>query len=287
MRMIYRLANTFTAAPRLTVDLLQTLFVNLKDDALAFLAGIWINGTMKNVDEVLLGTVAVRHAAAFLEAHIGADDGTDFQTIFPAILVALQSHDVNTRHAALACIWGLRRLADRRFTAVYKFDIVYGQSESECCLMFSIASISHNITGIWVDQLQYLDREDFKRYLDALGEYSDHLAHDVKQVKVFHQQHLVPDKTDKKRDAEYVQHCILSFSPATDSSTGINTVSCATCSRISTHSGFRVRRLPFSRLSSPYQTVQRPRCYSPLCRCYHLRQQRPRRTTNALWNLLI
>lgn len=114
------------------MNLLQTLFVNLKDDVLAFLAGIWISCVAETGDTDLLVTVALRHAAAFLEAHIAEDNGTDFQTIFPAFLVALQSRDVDVRQAALACISCLRRLADRRFTAVYRFDTIYGQSESEC-----------------------------------------------------------------------------------------------------------------------------------------------------------
>lgn len=132
MRTIYRLANMSTSAPRLTMNLLQTLFINLKDDALAFLAGIWINCTPKNNNDDLLVTVALRHAVAFLEAHIAEDGGMDFQTIFPAFLVALQSESVDIRQAALACISCLRRLADRQFTAVYRFDTIYGQSESEC-----------------------------------------------------------------------------------------------------------------------------------------------------------
>jgi U3 small nucleolar RNA-associated protein 10 len=113
------------------MSLLQTLFVNLKDDALAFLAGIWINRAQENSEEDL-STVALRHAAAFLEAHLAEDDGTDFQTIFPAFLVALQSQDVDIRRAASDCITCLCRLADRRFSAVYRFDTIYGQSESEC-----------------------------------------------------------------------------------------------------------------------------------------------------------
>jgi U3 small nucleolar RNA-associated protein 10 len=113
------------------MSLLQTLFVHLKDDALTFLAGIWINYIPENNEENVLPTMALRHAEAFLEAHVTEDDGTDFQTVFPAFLVALQSRDVDVRQAALACISCLRRLADHRFTAVYKFDIIYGQNESE------------------------------------------------------------------------------------------------------------------------------------------------------------
>lgn len=113
------------------MSLLQTLFINLKDDALAFLAGIWINRAQENSEEDLLSVVALRHAAAFLEAHFAEDDGTDFQTIFPAFLVALQSQDMHIRRAASDCMSCLCRLADRRFLTVYRFDTIYGQSESK------------------------------------------------------------------------------------------------------------------------------------------------------------
>jgi U3 small nucleolar RNA-associated protein 10 len=73
----------------------------------------------------------------------------------------------------------------------------------------SLAYSSHDGNVNLADQLQYLDRDDFKRYIDALGEQTDHLAHDVEHVKLFHQQHLGPDKTDKKRDAECVLRSIL------------------------------------------------------------------------------
>ena len=132
MRTIYRLANISTSAPRLTMNLLQTLFIHLKDDALAFLAGIWITCVPESNEAKVLPIMALRHAEAFLEAHITEDDGTDFQTVFPAFLVALQSRDMDVRQAALSCISCLRRLVDRRFTAVYKFDVIYGQNESEC-----------------------------------------------------------------------------------------------------------------------------------------------------------
>jgi len=145
MRTIYRLANMSTSAPLLTMNLLQTLFVNLKDDALAFLAGIWVNCPLENSDEDLLATVALRHAAAFLEAHIAEDDGMDFQTVFPAFLVALQSRDVGRREAALACISCMRRLSDRRFTSVYRFDTIYGQSDSESAPKLAFATMTVTI----------------------------------------------------------------------------------------------------------------------------------------------
>jgi hypothetical protein len=65
-----------------------------------------------------------------------------------------------------------------------------------------IRFLSFHDDNLFVDQLQYLDRDDFNRYLDAIGEKLDHLAHDVEHVKLFHGQHLGSDRADKKRDTE-------------------------------------------------------------------------------------
>lgn len=259
MRTIYRLANISTAVPRLAMNLLQMLFVNLKGDALAFLAGIWVSCVLETGDANLVPSVALHHALAFLEAHIAEDDGMDFQTIFPAFLVALQSQDVDVRQAALTCILCLRRLADRRFTTVYRFDTIYGRSESEYDLRLPVV-LRLIMNGVLADQLQYLDQEDFKRYLDALREQADHLALDVEHVKLFHQQHLGPDNADKKRDGEYVSRSIPYLDSLSDILVGTNIASCATCSPTSTPLVFRVLRLSFSRLSKPYQIVRRLRC---------------------------
>lgn len=52
--------------------------------------------------------------------------------------------------------------------------------------------------------LQYLEQEDSKQYLNALIEHRDHFLTDPSYLRVFHEQHLIRGKSDKKRDAEYV-----------------------------------------------------------------------------------
>ncbi|KAG5637085.1 hypothetical protein H0H81_005818 [Sphagnurus paluster] len=187
-RKIYRLANASGSTPVFTTHILETLFTSLQGDSLAFLAGIWM-APIQAKAESLLRTVALSHAAAFLQAHVSEDDGVDFQTILPALLVALQISEADARHAALACISHLCQLADRKLTSVYSFDTIYGKGEY---------------------QLQYLDRDDLKKYIDALQEHRDHLAHDFNYLTLFHQQHLGRIKGDKKRDSEY-KHRILCF----------------------------------------------------------------------------
>jgi U3 small nucleolar RNA-associated protein 10 len=122
MRTIYHLANVSTT-------LLQALFVNFKEDALAFLAGIWSTNDAEILKESR--SVTLLHAAAFLEAHILEDDGIDFQTILPPLLVALQDPDAQICQGALECISRIRILSDRRLSSVYRFDTVYGDSERE------------------------------------------------------------------------------------------------------------------------------------------------------------
>ncbi|KAG6857013.1 hypothetical protein H0H87_010685 [Tephrocybe sp. NHM501043] len=188
IRKVYKVANISSSAPTFTTNVLQSLFIGLKSDALAFLAGIW-TGTSNDEGADDLRTVALYHAAAFLQAHALEDDGVDFQTILPSLLVAIQSTDVGRRDVALTCVSTLSQLADRKFKTVYGFDTIYGKSD---------------------DQLQYLDRDDLKTYLNALVEHHDHLSHDVEYIKVFHQQHLGKDKNDKKKDSEYKRR-ILCF----------------------------------------------------------------------------
>ena len=129
MRSIYRLANASSNMPILATTILQILFVNLKGDALAFLAGIWATGGKEDFKESK--SIALLHAAAFLEAHILEDDGIDFQTILPTLLVALQNPDQQVCRGALECISRVRMLAGRKLSSVYRFDVIYGHGDSE------------------------------------------------------------------------------------------------------------------------------------------------------------
>ena len=129
MRTVYHLANVSTTLPVLSSRLLQALFVNFKEDALIFLAGIWSTRDAGILKESR--SVALLHAAAFLEAHILEDDGIDFQTILPPLLVALQDPDAQICQGALECISRIRILSDRKLSLVYRFDTVYGDSERE------------------------------------------------------------------------------------------------------------------------------------------------------------
>ncbi|KAF9480276.1 hypothetical protein BDN70DRAFT_905831 [Pholiota conissans] len=187
MRSVYQLANASTTVPVLSTTILQVLFVSLKEDALAFLAGIWSCGNQEAFKDSR--GISLLHAAAFLEAHILEDDGVDFQTILPSLLVALQSTDAQVCQGAVECISRVRILAERKLLSVYRFDTIYGQNDRT---------------------LQYLDQDDLQRYLTGLIERRDHFANDASYLKVFHAEHLARNKADKKRDADY-KHRVICY----------------------------------------------------------------------------
>lgn len=127
MRAVYALANRSSTLPVITSCLLRILFMNLKTDALVFLAGVWTSPTsLASDDNSLLQEVALLHAAAFLEAHVLEADGMDFQTILPAVLVGLLNQATGVRKAAIECLSRIRLISEKKLKSVYKFDEVYG-----------------------------------------------------------------------------------------------------------------------------------------------------------------
>jgi U3 small nucleolar RNA-associated protein 10 len=52
--------------------------------------------------------------------------------------------------------------------------------------------------------LQFLDKDDYKRYLSALEERKEYLVTDSDYMSVFHEQHLGQNKSDKTKEAECV-----------------------------------------------------------------------------------
>lgn len=135
MRTVYYIASSSSLSPVISTGLLQVLFTNLKDDALAFLAGIW-SGARRAEDNEQLQALALLHASAFLQAHIDENDGVDYQTIVPLLLIGLSNPSGLVRQAAIKCVTQLQILAERQLITVYKFDGIYGVKESklmDCC----------------------------------------------------------------------------------------------------------------------------------------------------------
>jgi len=194
MRVVYRLANASTSLPVVSSAILQLLFLSLKDQSLAFLAGIWTNSDQKVRD---LKAISLLHAAAFLEAHILEDDRMDFQTILPSIFVALQDSDTQLSQAALECISRIWILSEHPLQSVYQFDVIYGQSDGKLELRNSGWMLI-----ICIETLQYLDQEDLKRYLTGLVEHRDHLCSDPSYLAIFHREHLGKLTVERRKEAE-------------------------------------------------------------------------------------
>ncbi|KAG7447396.1 uncharacterized protein BT62DRAFT_967377 [Guyanagaster necrorhizus] len=177
MRSIYEMANS--SSSNVAMHMLRTLFMNIADEALAFLTGIWAIS-----DDEDLAVVAFGHTIALLKAHMSGDESVDFQTIVPSLLVSLQSPSLEIRKAALQCVSLLAKASEKKYVRVYAFDTIYGASTGEL-------------------NLQYLDQDDLKRYLSAIVEHEEHLLHDPVFLSIFHIEHLQRLKSDKRKHAQY------------------------------------------------------------------------------------
>ncbi|KAH9033947.1 hypothetical protein EDB84DRAFT_1578278 [Lactarius hengduanensis] len=162
MRSIYKLSNSSSSLSTIPASLLRAQFINLADDALAF----WWE-------------TALSHALTFILAHEATEKVIDFQTVLPALLVALGDPDRGVRHRASECVHLLARLSTaKQVSGVYAFDTIYGDSTS---------------------QLKYLNWDDFQKYTEALTTYREHCIHDPKYIRTVHQQYLARDPSDKKK----------------------------------------------------------------------------------------
>ncbi|KZT03292.1 uncharacterized protein LAESUDRAFT_744673 [Laetiporus sulphureus 93-53] len=189
MRAVYYLSNSTASLPLLSTNLLRALFMNLADDALVFLAGVWTSPSVKGDNGSMhVRVAALYHAVAFLEAHCATEHYIDFQTILPSILVALQDAELRVREAALECVAILAKLAQaKEVSSIYAYDTIYGQT-------------SH--------LLQYVDWEDFCKYISALGSFGKHFLHDAGYMRVFHQEYLSSGKNEKKKLKGFKQRIV-------------------------------------------------------------------------------
>ena len=129
---MYGLVNSSSAFPALSSQLTKSLFVALGEDALKFLAGVWLRSPTNSAQFEPHRYSALKHAAAFIEAHFSSQRFVDFQTILPALLVAAQDADHRIREAALDGVAAMIRLAQAKSPiAVYAFDAIYGESSGK------------------------------------------------------------------------------------------------------------------------------------------------------------
>jgi U3 small nucleolar RNA-associated protein 10 len=127
MRSIYRLTNSSSSLSVIPASLLRAQFIHLADDALAFLVGIWLSE-----GDAWLRRIALSHAFAFVAAHEATEHVIDFQTVLPALLIALGDSDRGVRHQASECMQLLARLSKaKQASGVYAFDAIYEKNTSK------------------------------------------------------------------------------------------------------------------------------------------------------------
>ncbi|KDQ16943.1 hypothetical protein BOTBODRAFT_144298 [Botryobasidium botryosum FD-172 SS1] len=199
VRKVYTLANSSSSLHVVSTNLLRALFLNLREQTLLFLAGIWSSpssgadtgegegerGEEKEWEGVRLA--ALHHGLAFLQAQ-NAEKPRDFQVVLPSLLVALQSEDRRVRAAAILCVRALvAAVSTSQRPDIYGQDDVYGKAS---------------------DKVQLLDWADFTKYAKAVDEHGDHFATDATYVGVFHQTALRKQKSDTKKEAAYKQRVL-------------------------------------------------------------------------------
>ena len=181
LRAVYTVSNSAVSLPLLSTHLLRLLFINLADDGLAFLVGLWLSPSTP----VHIQYAALRHACAFMEAYVATGRTVDLQTVLPALIIGLQSTDPGTRDAAARCVSVIAKLSfSPEAESIYAFDAIYGAQGSS--------------------RLQYLDWADVQKYARALAEARDSLVHDPEYVQAFHREHLASIKGEPKKVAGFV-----------------------------------------------------------------------------------
>jgi U3 small nucleolar RNA-associated protein 10 len=154
MRSIYKVAGQ--SAPTISTGLLDGLFNYLKDDTLAFLAGIWTSVEPNSANDQL-HVKALRHATAFLKAYQNVPSRLDFQVVSPSIIAALQNLDLPARETALECLDILADFSYARPSSVYGFDTIYGDSSGMLHLC-GVAACLHSALyqecyNIWIGRI--------------------------------------------------------------------------------------------------------------------------------------
>ncbi|KAF9238673.1 hypothetical protein BU15DRAFT_88298 [Melanogaster broomeanus] len=176
MREIYILASTSAiAAPtQLSTSLLQALFLNLRDNSLAFLLGILLSTS--SVAE-LVRTHALLHVLAFLRGHTEAS-AVDFQTVLPSLITVLLQTRTDKRDRALIfeSISLMGNITEKKH--MYGLDTIYGAASS---------------------QLQYIDTHDLSIYIKAMVQNRDQLVQDANYIQMFHQRHFEGSNAKYKR----------------------------------------------------------------------------------------
>lgn len=144
---LYSLLSTTHELSPLVRHLLLSLFVNIGEGTLLFLAGLWASiesSSSSVVKDHPTSTAALHHARAFLTAHTGLEKKRDFQVIVPSVLIALMSEERGVREAATMFLKTLVEIGKEIGSGsgegeveIYAFDAAYRRA-CESYLLFTL-----------------------------------------------------------------------------------------------------------------------------------------------------
>ncbi|KAJ2747982.1 snoRNA-binding rRNA-processing protein utp10 [Coemansia sp. BCRC 34301] len=140
----------------------RVLGLGMGDEWAQFLASEWVSesaGVLAKSRSLISFQALVRHRAAA--------EKIDYQTVLPAVVVALGDSDARVRGAAVACIKALYTLysalgSDKKQQTIYRYDAFYGAGS---------------------DQLQYLPTATVARFVAMLEARVDAMASDAWAVR--------------------------------------------------------------------------------------------------------
>lgn len=121
---LYKWSNRDLLPASLSQSLLRAILLQLGEDALLFLASVWVSGTPTSIQ-----VAALKHAASFIQAYadVNSVKGIDFQLIVPSTLVALKSDNKVVREAAARVVILVGKSVKEATEQVYALDTVYGE----------------------------------------------------------------------------------------------------------------------------------------------------------------
>jgi U3 small nucleolar RNA-associated protein 10 len=179
----YAMVNSADIPLEASGPLLRNLFKSLRDDTLLFLASVWtapVDGSALVTGK--LQAIALRHAEAFIQAHSQGTGSVDFQTVVPALLVALRSREKSVREGTIACLRLISAGIKDKAGVPYALDSVYGAAS---------------------ESVQLLKGQDVKRYLDTLLSDSASLVLDPAHIVSVHQDQMTIARGEAKKDVNY------------------------------------------------------------------------------------
>ncbi|BEI90452.1 uncharacterized protein CcaverHIS019_0305220 [Cutaneotrichosporon cavernicola] len=174
---LYRWANSSNLSTAVAKHLLHSVFTQLGEDALVFLASVWTNPEIISA----LRIAALRHAEAFVKAYTSAKS-TDFQLVIPATLIALQDEAKPVRQAAAALVRAISATPQSSNADIYALESIYGSR-----------------SGL----TQLLKQSDLTKYLETITRALDEMVIDASRLALVQGQQLDLQSKNGRKDMLY------------------------------------------------------------------------------------